>query len=325
MEGTSELEGFDDDFFRSEFSEIFDSENEEDVNEMSGILELPNEDDHTDLLHGNNEMSIFIIGDSWTTEKRTNSDRIKDKTNLFIRPHHVKFRVANDGMYRADQTFEFVFLKNLSREGLTFQKALNDQRALTRWAVDVPALTIVHLGGCDIANTDIGRGNVRKNFKDAVDNFLTQWPILAKEHTQNICEFNRRIKKHKWMLCNVPDLGANSEIENISAREYKVARSYAHACLKRNQKRWFESHKVFICFPAMSNPERRNIHLAPVSQAGFIEQLFKAVSKIICESCQTSDTYDKQWHMDLLKDTPCKRNTHGQSSSSKKALILHLM
>ncbi|CAL4082484.1 unnamed protein product, partial [Meganyctiphanes norvegica] len=257
--------------------------------------------------------SIFIIGDSWTTEKRTNSDRIKDKTNLVIRPHHVKFRLANDGMHRADQPFEFVFLKNLSRGGLTFQKALNDQRALTRWAVDVPALSIVHLGGCDIAYTDISRGNVKKNFRDAVDNFLTQWPILAKEHTQNIREFNRRIKKHKWLLCNVPDWGANSEIENISAKEYRVARNKAHNVLKRNQKRWFESHKAFICFPLISSPERINIHLTPVSQADFIEQLFKASSKIICESCQTSDTYDKQWHRDLLIDTPCKRTTHGHS------------
>ena len=198
---------------------------------------------------------------------------------------------------------------------MTFQQALSEERALTRWAADVPALTIVHLGGCDIANTDIGKGNARQNFRETVDNFLTQWPNVARGYTHNTREFNRKLKLHKWMICNVPDWGANSHINNISPREYKVARSAAHCCFKRNQRRWFENHNAYICFPAMSHPVRNNIHLAPESQSIFIEQMFKAASKILCESCTTSDTYDKVWHQNLLADIPCKRFSQGGSSS----------
>ena len=119
-------------------------------------------------------------------------------------------------------------------------KALKEEYLLHMWALNVPELTIVHLGACDLANSELSKmGNeIRTIFPRKLSDFLEKWPIKAREqlkHDRQRAHFDRQILVHKWMIIKVPDWGESPAIRSINHKEYQELRRKANTGLYRSR------------------------------------------------------------------------------------------
>ena len=89
-------------------------------------------------------------------------------------PHATEGRHPELGdLYRSAR------IQNLSKGGGTMQMMLEDKGAMEKWVEEVPALTIMHLGGCDISNGDISESKPKVDYKNKVEYFMRTWLRVA--------------------------------------------------------------------------------------------------------------------------------------------------
>ena len=110
----------------------------------------------------NNTKTIAILGDSYLIEKRVIADMGKTPSrHIPMLPHATEGRYPEYGdFYRSAR------IENLSKGGGTMQMMLEDKSAMKKWVEEVPALTIMHLGGCDISNGDISEIKPKVDYKN---------------------------------------------------------------------------------------------------------------------------------------------------------------
>ena len=106
---------------------------------------------------------------------------------------------------------------------------LSAKDAMEKWIKEVPALTIMHLGACDIANGDISENQPRDDYKFKVKHFLKTWSKEASEKIEkhiygNIAtkeKMRAKIKNHKWLIVSIPDWGKeNKKVRGTTPQTY---------------------------------------------------------------------------------------------------------
>ena len=118
--------------------------------------------------------TLAIMGDSFTGEEKVRSEVEQvPRQHLPMLPHGTKSpRLPEGTVYRT------VKVENLSFGGATMKTMLGKTKAMERWVRDVPALTLIHLGACDIGYGDISKNSTNgpaKQYKERVFNFLDPW------------------------------------------------------------------------------------------------------------------------------------------------------
>ena len=129
--------------------------------------------------------TLAIMGDSFTAEGKVRSEvGHVPRQHLPMLPHGTKSpRLPEGKVYRT------VKVENLSMGGATKNKILENREAMERWVNDVPALTIVQLGACDIGNHDIYKSSTfkpTKQYRESLIYFLETW---IKRATKRIEEY----------------------------------------------------------------------------------------------------------------------------------------
>ena len=96
---------------------------------------------------------IALLGDSWTSKGRFEREIVDvPRDYINIRPHATSSSTGNDSLSNKIVVAEGAFLENYSEGGYTLNAFLNNKDKLNKWARELPELSILHVGACDIAN-----------------------------------------------------------------------------------------------------------------------------------------------------------------------------
>ena len=148
--------------------------------------------------------TLCIMVDSFVVE-----DKVKSEVGYVPRQHLPMFPHANKGpMLGQGEIYRIVRVENLSMGGATMKKMLGKKELMVRWVSEVPALTVVHLGACDIGNKGINDSSSpapTKQYREKLYYFLDTWikratKMIEEHHYGNVAiidKMEERIKTHK--------------------------------------------------------------------------------------------------------------------------------
>ena len=236
---------------------------------------------------------IALLGDSWLSKDRVRAslaDTIpRDHIDIF--PHGT---TSSSWKYdEKEKVFvtQAAFIENYSKGGYTFDAFLKDEERLDKWAREVPELSILHVGACELANTNkYTKEKVKTQFTSNLAQFLKEWQTEAKKKLKTSKQkalFDRRLKTHKWLIVNVPVWDQSTGILHMTPEDFRICRKRINTALKNSRTRlWEEFNAVILCME-LQYPQffPGKVHLKPDSQLDFNTQVFDAASKVICEFC----------------------------------------
>ena len=108
---------------------------------------------------------LLFLGDSYFTnfECFAGSEKHWDVDNFIdLHPHKTMVAMRDDAVpFEGFALLEggaasVAHAKVLAKGGLTWYGCLDDLMLIGRWASEVPRVTIVNIGACDLANTNFG-------------------------------------------------------------------------------------------------------------------------------------------------------------------------
>ena len=236
---------------------------------------------------------IAILGNSWTSKERFENNIVdKNPRDYFdIRPHATTSPTWRHSLSNKIVVAEGAFLENYSKGGYTLDAFLNDKDKLEKWACDLPELSILHIGACDLANTGkYDKENVKKQFLKDLSHFLREWPVRARKTLKDVrreTKFDRRLEDHKWMLVKIPVWDESNGIRNITNAEFKELRRKANTALKTVRTSFWKEFRAVILSTDLQHPEfyPNSVHLTPRCQREFNRQVLSAAAKVVCEFC----------------------------------------
>ena len=149
------------------------------------------------------EASVFIFADSYLNFGRlfTTSHINENGVNsIRLDPHEY---ILENG-----QVVDRARMYNYSRGGCTMNMVLNNSVNILIWANNLPAITLLHLGACDVANEDIGRvTDIRAKFPKKYIDFLQQLKAKGRVAALDKEAFDTKLQHHKFLVVGIPDWG----------------------------------------------------------------------------------------------------------------------
>ena len=274
---------------------------------------------------------IIVLGDSWT-DKNNFKEFIVDgnpRSYIDIRPHGIVADVNSISCTETITCSEGAFVSFLSKSGATLDLYLAATEIQETWARDVPEVTVLHVGACDIANTNKYEiSNIKKLFLEDLLHFLEQWPILAKKQLKGVSlahqrarvKFDRQLANHKWLIVKIPNWHESDGIRNIEPEEFKQMKKRANTGLDNNKTNLWESFRAVLVAPHIPYAQFKpgQVHLTKEDQVKFNEQVLEVAAKVLCEFCPwTPNKYEYQEHKNLLEH----RNTCPRKLDPRRDLI----
>ena len=240
-------------------------------------------------------VTFAIMGDSFTNEKRVMSEvRQVPRQHLPMLPHGTKSpRLPEGSVYRTAK------VENLSFGGATMETMLEETKAMERWVRDVPALTLLHLGGCDIGYGNISKDSTdgpKKQYKKSLFDFLETWIERATEEIEKFSYDNvaikekmrEKVKVHKWLIVSIPDWGKNcTQVKGVSAQDHVEIRRKCNHALDDTTTYLKNRYNAVVL---RTNFERKdteydNIHFSLEDQKRYNEIIFSVVRRLLCDVC----------------------------------------
>ena len=182
---------------------------------------------------------VALLGDSWTSKDRFKPEIVDTlpRDYIDIRPHATSSATGNDSLSNKIVVAEGAFLENYSEGGYTLNKFLNNTGKLNKWARELPELSILHVGACDIANNgNYEQKTIKRQFINDLAHFLREWPVRARKTLKNDhrleAQFDNRRENHKWMIVKIPVWDESDGIRHISKKEFGELRKIANTALK---------------------------------------------------------------------------------------------
>ena len=213
-----------------------------------------------------------------------------------LSPHETVVSISNDVTVNA-------FVKNFARPSLTFDGAIENNHIVSEWGKQVPKVTLLHIGACDIANTPLGSSNLRVEFANKLKQFVTNWHMKAKQYCSDTNEFDVRIKQHKWLFVCPPDWGNFGEGKGrLNDEQYREARKRAKSGLDQKAKSLYQNLNIVLCKPRVNEPNLLGVHLRHESIRSFGKQILDAASKLMCTHCEFGEYYVPEHHTNLLEN-----------------------
>ena len=261
---------------------------------------------------------IALLGDSWTSKGRLESEIVDDlpRDYINIRPHATSSAAGNNSLSGKIVVAEGAFLENYSKGGYTLDKFLDDPEKLNKWAREVPEVTILHVGACDLANSGkYDTKTVKKQFPKDLSSFLRKWQDKAREslNERGKVHFNRRLENHKWLIVKIPVWDQCNGIKGISKNKFAYMRKRVNTTLKNARTTFWKEFRAIIVAIDLQYPkfDRKTVHLTSECQKQYNELVLGAASKLICEFCPwTIGEFVPAEHNRLLRKYHyCKKDT----------------
>ena len=253
---------------------------------------------------------IALLGDSWMSKGRIRASLADTfpRDHIDIRPHGTSSSSWKYDENEKAYVSQAAFIENYSQSGYTFDKFLKDEEILDKWAREVPEVSILHVGACELANTNkYTKEGIKTQFTRNLARFLEEWPASAKEQLKTNKQkalFDRRLKTHKWLIVNVPVWDQSDGILNMSPEDFRFCRKRINTALKNSRTQYWEKFNAVILPLDLQYPQffPGKVHLRPDSQLDFNTQVFDAASKVICEFCTwTLGKFVSAEHNQLLR------------------------
>ena len=237
---------------------------------------------------------------------------------MLIRPHKVQVGIQNNLGTPAHGSISFAWFRSFAEGGMTYRSALADQRLITKWAMDVPRVTILHMGACFIAGSmdlDVWydeKGNLKSMkeiYRREVDNFLKSWMELTEAACTSPASlelYKKRVQVHRFVLVNVPDW-CNQSIRGMTPATYREHRINANAGVGKMEGYLWKTYSVIQCRPRMNNVKFKgnSVHPDVDSQLEWAEQVLRFASFVCCSHCHwTKGEYVKEEH-DRVHSASC--------------------
>ena len=246
------------------------------------------------------EGRVAIIGDSWTSVNRLKPSLV-DNSALELNPH----------------TGSNIEVSNYSLGSLTWSKLLKDQGRLKKWALSYPRVTLVHLGGVELANGQILKGNEKTPIGRFVgesieNNILT---LISKAATyQDEARNQEWIKEKIIVLVAIPDWhNFKGHPQSLPADQVRSLRRKINLQLSRLMVTLWRVHRVILVKPHINHPRIIGVHLHPEDQAIYNDQLMEVVKKSLCRHCKL-ENYEPKKNLMNLKLVQCPRQPVNQNN-----------
>ena len=266
-------------------------------------------------------VNTVIFADSYLIYKRIkNSERIEVKKSnsgflsKFNRNKQEPTWIKLSPHQCNGQSKSLIFNKSIG--GGQFPDFLSEAK---EWVRLRPRLTIIHLGACDIANSQIGRSDkIRSEYPEYVKNFLDKLiekgaESLLEEERQGFLE--RLAVEHTFLLLSIPDWGPAPDLKpgSLQGDALKKARQAANSGMKKTHKpTLWNKYRVVLYNTAMDQPHRDNLHYAPESQTEYVDQIMHVAAKVLCNHCkpQHPDFKKEEHKHNYLFDQKCSGRPH---------------
>ena len=276
------------------------------------------------VIFGDDAVSCKVFADSYLKYKYFRSNRIENLnyTNVVhINPH---VNVLNDG-----SEVNSIKLFNGAKGSLTMNKLLEDKFSISMWASNLPSVTLLHVGACDIANEAIGRKErLQGEFNHYVRDFLTNLEKIARETTRcDKSEFDAKWEKHIFLLVGIPDwgdFGTGYYKHSLNDKQFHAARRSANDSLRLAKSGLWTKFKTVVFMPCITGSEDRpicrnmrpgDVHLYGYTAEEYADQILAVLSRLFCSHCKLKEDYDKEEHKRESLLGPCKRQQQGAGAS----------
>ena len=247
--------------------------------------------------------TLAIMGDSFTGEEKVRSEVEQvPRQHLPMLPHGTKSpRLPEGTVYRT------VKVENLSFGGATMKRMLEKREAMERWVRDVPALTLIQLGACDIGYKDIYKSSTykpTKQYKDSLFYFLDTWIKRATERIEeypygNVAireKMRERIKVHKWLIVSIPDWGKDcKKVKGVTAQDHVDLRRKCNSALGNTITYLKTKYNAVVLKTNFQRLDinHDNIHLSFRDQKRYNEIIFSVARRFLCDLCSWNSTQSK--------------------------------
>ena len=152
--------------------------------------------------------------------------------------------------------------------------------ARTRWANNVPAVTVFYAGACDINNSylgDIPIADVRQGFPMYVEMQLQDFLYNTRRLANDVATFERRLRNHRFVVCEPANWGIDYEPRtNVDPVEYRQRCTRAQNGINRHARRLWNDYSAAIFTSSPGFQENRDWvqnHLAAETQERYIGEL----------------------------------------------------
>ena len=266
------------------------------------------------------DASVFIFSDSYLNFGHlSTTSHINENGVNAIRLDPHEFVLGNG------QAVDRARMYNYSRGGCTMNMVLSNAVNISIWANNLPAITLLHVGACDIANEDIGRvEDIRKQFPVKYINFLEQLKARGRNAAFDKEVFDAKLEQHKWLVVGVADWGWFGDgyyAHSLNDADYFEARRLANDGLRANRKGLWQNHKAVLLFPAIERPVERNltpndVHLYGNTAWNYGNTIFKTMARLICPHCQLRPKYLEDEHKKEFLLGLCKKSQQEAAGAS---------
>ena len=270
-----------------------------------------------------NYTSVKTFADSYLKFNYLRSDRFETRNNsnvILLQPHVI---------FENNIEISEVKFYNHAKGGNTIPRILDDRVNIGVWANNMPKITLLHVGACDIAGLDIGRNaNIRYEFPYYVKRFLTKFKAIGREmvNGNNKARFDNDLKSHIFVYTGIPDWGdfGVGRPGCLSDGEFKTARRLANKGISACKSGLWTEHRTVVFTPRIINskeqPAVRNLQIGDVHLYGhtaeeYGNQIFAALAKLLCSYCAPKSSYDEEEHTHNYLLGPCKRHQQGAGAS----------
>ena len=258
------------------------------------------------------ESFMALYGDSFSTDLQNFRDIFSvnpDGTLKIILAPHLAGNVTQ------------ARVRNYSHGGATFTKFLLNH--LHHWANNLPRLTILAVGACDIANTDLGDSSrLRRDFVRYVKQRLTEFVTRGRRAASDTAEFDRKIAVHHFLLIKVPQWGepTTQREDSLTPEEIDTARNRANRGLQNNIPSLYKDHRAIVFAPRVNFPTHRGIHFSTECKALWLSQIMHMANKIVCSHCTLPSLVEfnkKEYELFKKEYMECARNKEKKQAASQ--------
>ena len=238
------------------------------------------------------EYVLTIIGDSWTSLDRLKPSLVNNTVDIY--PH----------------TGSNIPVVNLSRGSLTWAKLLKDQDTLKKWALCYPIVTILHVGGVELASGQLIKGSEEATLGRFVTENIEKNIVQLISKAANYQVDSRHIQWNEeriFILVGIPNWHHfRGYAHSLSPEQVKKLRRVINHKLARLTVTLWRIHRVILVKPDLSNPRILGVHLHP-DQLNYNSQILEVAKKSVCNNCQLRN-YEAKKTLLQLKEVKCPRN-----------------
>ena len=198
------------------------------------------------------EYVISVVGDSWTSVDRLKPSLVNNTVD--INPH----------------TGSNIPVVNLSRGSLTWVKLLRDQDTLRKWALSYPLVTILHLGGVELASGQLIKGSEKATLGRFVGETIERNIVQLISKAANYQVDSRHIQWNEeriFILVGIPNWHHfRGYAHSLSPEQVKKLRRVINHKLARLAVTLWRIHRVILVKPDLTLERyRKSYYLLLVS------------------------------------------------------------